>query len=77
MATTKKKTPADNSPIEEKRYTSYFPTSDIDKMAFIAWHDRKDKKNVWAAAIATYIASFEKKHGVINDEQLKEARVIK
>ena len=46
-----------------------------DKLAFIAWHDRETITDIVTAGIDKHLAAFEKKHGPITDEQLKEARI--
>lgn len=46
------------------------------KLSYAAWHDRESITDLVTEFINKKVAAFEKKHGVITEEQLKDARII-
>ncbi len=51
-------------------------TSELkNKMKYVAWHDRLSDTDLLTDLLEKAITTFEKKHGPITDEQLKEARI--
>lgn len=47
------------------------------KLAYLVWHGRTDITDLVTKHIDSKIAAFEKKHGEITEQQLKDARIIK
>lgn len=48
----------------------------INKLAYIAWHDRETVTDIYNSLAEAHIKKWENKNGAITDKQLKEARII-
>lgn len=55
------------------RHTTYFNAEDLQKLKYIAWHDRNNIKDNLGEAVTDFLKKWEKKNGVITDSQLKGA----
>lgn len=63
---------------DTKKTVVRFEASEFDKMKYILWYlqDGRSQNTYITEAVNDKIAAFEKKHGAITDEKLKEARII-
>lgn len=57
------------------RHATYVEQDMLHKLKYIAWFERINIQDSYATAIDNYIKQFEKAHGKITPEQLKEARI--
>lgn len=47
------------------------------KIKYISWHETTTVTSIVTSAIEKEVKAFEKKHGAITEQQLKDARIVK
>lgn len=75
MAKTEKEIPSAERGLKdgERRFTIIAPNDTINKVKYIAWHDRmKFEKTAFVDALNSYVAAWEKKNGAITPALIKK-----
>lgn len=57
-----------------KAFNARVPKSKLDKIAYIAWHDRKSQTAVFLQAIDDAVKKWETKNGAITEDMIKQSQ---